>query len=141
MDEITRGGCYCGAVKFEYRQPNKSIINCHCNMCRSLSGAAYTTWVSVPIEHFRYSQGEDQLTSYSVSLNVAKRFCHICGTAVSYRDARSPELVGIPAGVIHSPLGQGATAHYFVSDRASWSHINDGLPQFGGESGFEPMPR
>ncbi|HEY0721291.1 MAG TPA: GFA family protein [Gammaproteobacteria bacterium] len=138
-NEIATGGCYCGAVRFEVVHPFKSVINCHCNMCRSLSGAAYTTWVSVPAEQFRYRQGESQLSAYTVSSHVAKRFCPICGTAVSYTDARYPDIVGIPAGIIRPPLCQAPTAHYFVGDKAAWTHICDGLPQFGGESGFEPL--
>lgn len=138
--EILTGRCYCGAVKFEVVRPIESLIHCHCTMCRSLTGAAFTTWVSVALERFHYVDGEEYLQTYPVSPHVDKRFCRICGTGVSYLDARYPGILGIPAGVIQLPLGQQPSAHYFVSDKATWLHICDDLPQFGGASGFEPLP-
>jgi hypothetical protein len=33
-------------------------------------------------------------------------------------------------GTLDTPLGKTAKAHTFVSDKADWDVINDGLPQF-----------
>ncbi|MDM0081510.1 nuclear transport factor 2 family protein [Variovorax sp. J31P179] len=52
-------------------------------------------------------------------------------------DARHPDIVGISAGAIVEPMHLVSTGHYFVDDKASWHEISDGLPQFGGRSGFE----
>jgi hypothetical protein len=138
-NNTAQGGCFCHAVRFEFDLPIKGIINCHCNMCRLLTGAAFTTWVSVPKSQFRYLQGESHLACYTVSEYSGKKFCPTCGTAVSYTDNRYQDIIGIPAGVVQDQLEQVPSAHYFVSDKASWIQLCDRLPQFGGDSGFKPV--
>ena len=37
------GGCNCGAVRFEVRQPLAAASYCHCKRCQRRSGAWYKT--------------------------------------------------------------------------------------------------
>lgn len=132
------GACGCGAVTFTVREAPQSSINCHCGLCRRLSGNAFTTWVSFSTEAFDLS-GQERLRSFAATLNVTRHFCSSCGTHVFTADARYPKIVGVPAGVIFGELELQPKGHYFVSHKAAWHAIGDSLPQFGGESGFEPI--
>lgn len=133
------GGCYCGATQFEILLPVKGVVNCHCNMCRQLSGADYTTWVSISEKQFYITQGGDDLTEFGVSENVSQYFCSICGTRLVTTDKRYPGIFGILRGVIHDDLPNRPSADYFVSNKAAWIKLCSGLPRFGGETGFEPL--
>jgi len=137
MSELT-ATCYCGATTLRSDAPPQSVIHCHCNQCRQLSGAAFTTWVSVPKEGHTL-KGQELLALYSVSANATRHFCQRCGTHLFTADSRYPEVIGVPAGVLRGDVALQPSAHYFVSHRAAWQHINDGLPQFGGESGYESL--
>jgi hypothetical protein len=41
------GQCNCGAVRYTTNGEVQIIVNCHCNMCRSINGAAFSTYVVV----------------------------------------------------------------------------------------------
>ena len=38
MFEVQRGGCLCGAVRYEAQGPLRPVVACHCDMCRRTSG-------------------------------------------------------------------------------------------------------
>jgi hypothetical protein len=135
---MMKGSCYCGEVSFEADAPIRRMINCHCGLCRRLSGAAFTTWVSVRKECFRLLQSA-AMKSFSPTENGTRYFCGYCGTHVFSEDFRNPGIVGIPAGVIDDFGAATLDGHYFVGDKVPWHAIGDEAPRFGGESGFEKL--
>jgi hypothetical protein len=128
--------CYCGAVGLQCAVNPKSIIHCHCQQCRRLSGAAFTTWLSLPREATVVS-GVTNLRQFAPSENGLRHFCTRCGTHVFTEDKRFPDILGVPAGILSSPLTAQPSGHYFFSNKATWDSCHDGLPKFGGQSGFE----
>ena len=135
-DEPVNGSCYCGKSAFEYVGLPSGAIHCHCGMCRRLSGAAFTTWESIPTQNFRLLSSYT-LKKFSPSENSVRNFCGDCGTHLFTEDLRYPAVVAIPAGLISAALNKKIDGHYFVSHKAEWHVIGDELPQFGGEAGFE----
>lgn len=127
------GSCACGAVQFSADARPKSVIHCHCGLCRRLSGAAFTTWVSYPREAFNLS-GEATLCRFEASPNTTRHFCRICGTHIYSLDVRYPDIVGVPAGIISDALSRDPEGHYFVEYKASWYGIHDALPKLGSSS-------
>lgn len=138
-EQRARGGCHCGRVRIEIRLPVRGAINCHCATCRALSGAAFSTWLSVPRNRFLYLGGEAMLNDYAASPRVTRRFCSACGTAIQAVDAAYPDVYGVPLGIIRDDIGERPSGHYHVGDKAPWLTLCDGLPQFGGDSGFESL--
>ncbi|MCV2358575.1 GFA family protein [Paucibacter sp. TC2R-5] len=128
--------CYCGAVGLHCEAKPKSVIHCHCQQCRRLSGAAFTTWLSLPREATVIS-GATNLQQFAASENGLRHFCKQCGTHVFTEDKRLPGILGVPAGILSTPLTSKPSGHYFFSDKADWSFCHDDLPKFGGASGFE----
>lgn len=130
------GRCYCGAVGVQSASPPTSIINCHCNQCRRLSGAAFTTWLSLPRQATVIS-GKANLQHFAPSENGLRYFCKHCGTHVFTEDKRMPDILGVPAGILSTALPSNPSGHYFFSDKAKWTACGDDTPKFGGPSGFE----
>lgn len=130
------GACYCGAVQLQSNAQPKSVIHCHCQQCRRLSGAAFTTWLSLPREAIVVS-GATNLQQFAASENGLRHFCKQCGTHVFTEDKRLPDILGVPAGILSTPLASKPSGHYFFSDKADWFFCHDDLPKFGGASGFE----
>ena len=128
--------CYCRAVELRFDRPARGIIHCHCGQCRRLSGAAFTTWVSVSAPP-ELQAGEEVVGKFAPTLNTVRHFCKVCGSHLYTTDARYPGIVGVPAGAIVGPMDLAPTGHYFVDDKVPWHVISDGLPQFGGRSGFD----
>jgi len=138
MTEKVKGRCYCGNVQFEILLPVRNVINCYCNMCRRLSGADYTTWVSVANESFLLTNGQDKLSEFQITPESTQTFCAVCGTRIATVSGIYPQVVGVLRGVIDGDIHCSASGNYFVSDKASWIKIYNGLPNHGGLSGYEP---
>ena len=136
METIAR--CYCGTVEVGFDSPPRGTVHCHCGECRRQTGAAFTTWVSVPSPPV-LREGAKAAGKFSATRNTVRHFCRICGSHLYTVDVRHPDIVGVPAGAIVEPMQLVPTAHYFVDDKAPWHEISDGLPQFGGRSGVEPV--
>lgn len=78
MTEKTyRGGCHCGAVRFEAEADlSGMVIECNCSHCEK-KGLILTF---TPREKFRLVSGEDKLTEYLFNKHqIAHRFCSVCG--------------------------------------------------------------
>ena len=128
--------CSCGAARILLMAEPDSVINCHCEQCRSFSGGAFTTWATFPVASVA-AVGAEHLAQHR-NPNGVRHFCKHCGTHLYAVDQRLEKIVGVLAGTITAQIPS-PTAHYFVSHKAPWHVICDTLPQFGGESGFEPL--
>ena len=96
MTTIThRGGCHCGAVRFEVDGPaHLSALECNCSRCAQLG----FLHVIVPGSRFRLVRGEDALTEYTFGTHTAKhRFCRRCGVQSFYVPRSNPDGYSVNA--------------------------------------------
>lgn len=84
-----RGGCHCGAVRFEADGPAKlEVHECNCSMCRK---RGYLHWI-VPDGQFRLLQGDASLETYRFNTDVARHlFCRTCGIQSFYVPRSHPD--------------------------------------------------
>lgn len=90
---IHRGGCHCGAVRFEVDAPARiEALDCNCSICR-MSGFVH---LIVPAARFRLISGPDALVEYTFNTGAAKhRFCRHCGVKSFYIPRSHPDGVDI----------------------------------------------
>jgi hypothetical protein len=129
------GGCLCGAVRFEIRGPIRSIVFCHCSMCRKAQGGAFAANGVVAAADFVMTAGEDALTAYESSPGKKKYFCRTCGSPIMSRSEARPHDVRVRLGTIDSDIVERPMAHIFATSKANWDQITDALPQ---HPGYEP---
>jgi len=73
---LYKGGCHCGAVRFEVQTKLNRTSECNCSVCTK-KGALHHR---VPPEHFRLLKGEESLSLYQFGTKTAKHwFCRHCG--------------------------------------------------------------
>lgn len=84
-----KGGCHCGAVRFEVEAPREiTVQECNCSLCR-MTGFLH---LIVPKSRFRLLSGHDQLTEYTFNTCTAKHlFCRICGVKSFYVPRSNPD--------------------------------------------------
>lgn len=75
------GSCRCEAVSYSVSSAPVNVVNCHCNMCRSMSGNAFGSYVVVR-DSDCVIEGAENLTKYAVTERATKHFCSRCGTSV-----------------------------------------------------------
>ena len=130
-----KGGCLCGAVRFEISGPIRSIVYCHCSQCRKAQGSAFATNGIVAATDFRFVSGENELTGYEATSGQTKYFCRTCGSPILSRTASKPHELRMRLGTIESDIAERPAAHIFVTSKANWETIAGDLPQY---EGYEP---
>jgi hypothetical protein len=125
---VAKGSCLCGSVKYELDGPFEVMSHCHCSMCRKHHGAAFATFVTVPLSSFRWVAGEDVLSTYQSSAYGKRTFCSKCGSVMPVVEADTG-IAFCPAGNLDGELGIQPQSHRFVGSKASWHAMTDTLPE------------
>ena len=124
------GGCLCGAIKYEISSSLQFARNCHCAMCRKVTGAAFATWAYVKANNFRWVRGEAQLGKYQSSSEVTRTFCKMCGSTMQYvANQTFQDAFGLALGTVDGDPGCKPMRHVMVGSKAPWFEITDQLPQ------------
>lgn len=126
-----KGGCLCGAVRYEVDEFSPRMAHCHCSMCRKFHGAAFATYGEAKLPDFRWLEGEEDLQAYEADNGTTRRFCRHCGSSMAFVSKNYPEeIVEIALGTLDSYLEMSPDAHIYVDSKASWTEIHDSLPQY-----------
>ena len=90
-----RGGCHCGAVRFEVRSPAAiEVMDCNCSIC---SKAGFLHLI-VPAAQFRLLRGADTLRTYTFNTGTARHlFCPVCGIKSFYVPRSHPDGFSVNA--------------------------------------------
>lgn len=100
---IHRGGCHCGAVRFEVEVPESvevEVEDCNCSICR-MSGFLH---LIVPARDFRLLSGAEVLSSYRFNTGVAEhRFCSVCGIKPFYVPRSNPDGIDVNLRCLDTP--------------------------------------
>lgn len=119
------GSCNCGAVSFEINKDNiKIVVNCHCNLCRKMSGAAFSTYVSVLDSGFKMLKGEANIRKHQVSQDAYKHFCATCGTPIYNKNPHKYNgITIIHLGALNNSEELKPWVNIFCKSKLAW--VND----------------
>lgn len=120
------GRCLCGGVVWSTAADVRSVLECHCERCRRLTGnhmaatAAPTEELDIVGDALRwYSPADDP--------NVAYGFCSICGATMFFRSGIADgtnELTSMCVGSIDGPSGLSTTEIWFADEAADHVRID-----------------
>lgn len=90
-----RGGCHCGAVRFEVDAPRDlEIQSCNCSICAK-TGFLH---LIVPKSRFRLLTPQESFATYTFNTGVAKHhFCRTCGIESFYVPRSNPDGYSVNA--------------------------------------------
>ena len=129
MTEELQGRCLCGNVAFRISGPLPKVYQCHCSLCRKVSGAASNAALLVSVEVFEWVCGKEDISSYSTESGFKSDFCSQCGSPV-------PNLTNdnlrywVPAGLLDQSDRLNLAAHVYVDSKATWDRISHDVPHF-----------
>ncbi len=134
MTEQTRieGGCACGAIRYRSNAEPTSRTLCHCESCRRASGAPAVAWAIFPAAAFAIVAGMPR--EHRSSLHVTRSFCGTCGTPLTYRSDRRPEVVDVHTATFDDPDAFAPEREIWTGEKVAWSVVNPALPQFARSS-------
>ncbi len=100
---IVRGGCHCGAVRFEANLPESPVpaLDCNCSIC-AMTGFLH---IMVPHAEFELLTGREALTGYRFGSGAAEHlFCATCGVKSFYQPRSHPEAWSVNANCLDHPV-------------------------------------
>lgn len=134
MNEVAsgfRGGCLCGAVRFESHVEPKMALHCYCVDCRKSSGTGHGTHVVVPEDAFAVS---GEVTFYDRPADsghvVSRGFCGACGSPLFSKNSGYPGMIFPRASVLDDPGVARPQLSVYASRAVSWDQTDPSLPAF-----------
>jgi len=122
----------CGAVRFETTGDSSRVLHCHCQSCRSHTGAPMATLAVFRDDQVTFNGDDRKIFESTPGVNRA--FCPNCGTSLTWETVFGDEgpLCAIHISAFDDPDALTPTGHSFYSERISWFDIADNLPRHEG---------
>jgi hypothetical protein len=125
-----RGGCNCGAVRFEIRGPLYAARYCHCHRCQRRTGAAASASARVDRPDLEVLAGAELIRAWVPETGMPKAFCGECGSHL-FAGSLDGDFVSIRLGAIEGDPGIRPESRQWLSSAAPWEPIpDDGLPRY-----------
>lgn len=137
MDDI-HGKCLCGQVEFKLSGALPDIYQCHCSLCRKVTGSSSNAAFVVSNEQFNWVRGQEQITSYIKESGYRSDFCSRCGSPVPNPLGGRPEYwipVGLLEGHTHLKIG----VHLYAGSKAEWDIIPTHQLQYPETPGLDAL--
>ena len=132
MSTVLRGGCLCGAIRFECRKEPMTAIFCHCRTCQKFHSAPYAACALMPQGAIVVLSGEP--VRYEVigdsGAVVFREFCGRCGTQLFSGSSSFPHSKTVKIATLDDPAAISPVAHLHTENRIPWACIDDGLPRY-----------
>lgn len=120
MANYPTGSCLCGAVKYTLHSKPQMALNCHCNTCKKITGAAFESVFLVDETGFQIYEGEEFLTCYEINRKARKHFCSRCGTPLYNRHRLAPGKVIVHLGSLDDPTGVTPSVNLHAAGMLPW---------------------
>ncbi len=130
---MIRGSCLCGGVRFEIAGKVSGIGQCHCSLCRKVSGTASEAALLTARQSLRWVTGEDLIQSFAKRTDWTTSFCRVCGCPVPELRANG-KLFAVPAGSLDDDPGTRVEQHIYIGSKAAWDEIAGDAPQYKEEA-------
>jgi len=130
MSDVLKGGCCCGAIRYEVADSPTYETICHCQLCRGTTGAPVVAWFTAARDSVRLTGQEP--ARFNSSANGVRSFCSICGTQILFSSADHPHVVDVTIASLDDPARVPPRSHTFVRSKLAWMRISDGLEEYDG---------
>jgi hypothetical protein len=128
---MIEGSCLCGTIRFAIEGDLPDLYQCHCSLCRKVTGAAANAALTVPADRFHWRDGETAIRAFVRDSGYRNDFCTRCGSTVP-NPTRDATGYWIPAGLFDTPIGSQVGKHVFTASKADWDIIGGTARQFPG---------
>jgi len=115
---LMKGGCRCGAARYEVDLTGAHTLVCHCKDCQRLLGAPFSVFSQVPSCQFRWLSAPDG--QYSVSDEAVRLYCTKCGTNLKWEGVETPEEAEFNSMTLEDPGQVAVDEEIFTRSRLDW---------------------
>jgi hypothetical protein len=129
MSGVRKGGCLCGAVRYEADWPPLAVAVCHCRNCQKQAGSALSVVAFLKRGALRVTGDLSIFVDRSETGNaVYRKFCPRCGSPVvtDTDQAKTQGIIFIKAGTLDDTHDLAPTTHYWSERAQDWFVFPDG---------------
>ena len=129
MSEARRGGCQCGAIRYEITGPATVVYACHCRECQRQSGSAFAMALVVPAERFRLLEGVPKSFARAGESGriVTGWFCPECGTRLYHTPGQLSGNINVKPGTLDNTSDLAPTVHVWTKSAQKWVQLPPGI--------------
>lgn len=127
-----KGSCNCGKVRFTTSEHFVTILNCHCKLCRKMSGCAFSTYVIFRSDNFILEDG--YLKSIKISENASKRVCATCTTPIYNENPKYEGFKIVYLGAMDNAEHLSPLVDTYCESQLEWLTTMDNIKKM--EQGF-----
>lgn len=138
-EQIHKGCCLCGQVRYEAEGIPRIVAHCHCVDCQRLTGAGHSTGAMFHVSKFRLTGSTAEYKLKSENGNVVTRvFCPSCGSPILGRNTGMDGYVTISLGTLEDSSDFEPAVVVFARNRKPWDAMIDSVPTFDGQPSWNP---
>jgi len=127
----TKGGCACGAVRYDFTGDPMMMGHCQCRACQRDSGTGHASHVAVPSAGFGVTGPIKYWESKADSGNMVSRgFCTECGSPVASKNSGMAQMMFVRAASLDDPAKFKPQFVVWNSMRQPWDRLDPALPSF-----------
>jgi hypothetical protein len=123
-----KGECFCGEVSYQIEGKLRDAMSCHCSRCRKAFSAQASAAALVDPKEFRWTSGEQNLTSYVGVQGFGLQFCKICGSTLS--TIYNGDVFQVTLGCVNGDPEIEIGVHLYVGSKATWEVLPEGVTSF-----------
>ena len=121
-DQIYRGGCLCGALRYEAQGEPLYAGHCYCTDCQKASGSAFIPFLGFADHAVRFCGETRQFRSKAANGGEAVRnSCPVCASLVFGGEAGKSASFTIYAGSLDDLSAFQPRVAIFARSRPSWA--------------------
>lgn len=122
---MLKGSCLCGSVKYELRSTPIRTSHCHCKMCQKQHGAAFASYLTLPLNDRKYLSGEELIHEYKSSNNVIRKFCSVCGSNIEWFQQSDPQNTAITLSTLDTEFKPSKINNIYHESAVCWLSKHD----------------
>ncbi len=131
MKAVIRGGCLCGAIRYESTSELIAPHYCHCRDCQKLYGGPFGTGFIVAESNTSLT---GEVSCFEIESDAGRTkshlFCGVCGSPIAAKVEEFPGVLVLASGTLDDPSLFKPESHYWVGSSPPWFEIHDGLEVF-----------
>lgn len=125
-----KGGCLCGAIRYETSADPMVTAHCQCRDCQKM-GPGHASFIAFPEDAVTVKGTAKFHATKAESGNTANRgFCPNCGSWVFGRSSGFPGMMTVSAGTLDDPSAFGAQMVVWNVRANPWDPLDPALPKF-----------
>ena len=129
--KLYRGGCLCGAVRYEAQGEPRYTGHCYCADCRKASGSGFVPFMVFLSDAVQFSgQPRQFVWEVAEGKKAVRNFCPECGGLVFGGTVGADTSFTLYAGSLDDPSSFRPTIAIFAEGRPAWALIPPGFKVF-----------